>query len=258
MKLAPLALFVGMLAAQARAADCFVLQPLGSSRVEISDRAECAIKTAPASTFKVPHALIALDTGVVTDPFALVAWDGKDQPFDVWERPHSLDSAVKASVFPFFQRTASLIGRERMRAELKKLRYGSDTFEGELTQFWVNGDFVISPLEQLDFLQRLMRKQLPVRREHLEIVQRAFLMPPGRITNASGTHDFALKAAPSIVHAKTGNTTVNGERVSWLIGHLNVRGRDYVFVSRVRVKGTLPGTAGLELAKRELNARLAR
>lgn len=243
---------------RAAAGECFMLQALGSSRIYANDRTECAIKTAPASTFKVPHALIALDTGVVTDPLAPMKWDGSDQSFDLWERDHSLDSAVKDSVFWLFQRTATLIGRERMSAELKKLGYGSDSFEGELTRFWVNGDLVISPAEQLQFLHRMMRYELPVRREHVDAVKRAFLMPAGKITNASGSHDFALTSAPTLLHAKTGNATVEGERVSWLIGHLDVRGRQYVFVSRKRMKGGMPGTAGAELARTMLNERLGR
>jgi beta-lactamase class D len=243
---------------RAATGECFLLQALGSSRVYTNDRVECAVKSAPASTFKVPHALIALDTGVVTDSLAPMKWDGSDQPFDLWERDHSLDSAVKDSVFWLFQRTAAAVGRERMRAALKKLGYGSDSFEGELTRFWVNGDFVISPAEQLRFLERMMRYELPLRREHVDAVKRAFLMPSGKITNAAGSHDFALTSSPTVLHAKTGNTNVDGERVSWLIGHLEVKGRQYVFVSRKRARGALPGTAGLELARRMLNERLGR
>jgi beta-lactamase class D len=103
------------------ARECVLIQTLGQPTPFVSDAAECAVKTAPASTFKVPHALIALETGVVTDPMALVAWDGTKYPNAAWERPHSLDSAMKYSVLWFYQRTAGLIGRDRMLAWLKRL-----------------------------------------------------------------------------------------------------------------------------------------
>lgn len=237
--------------------ECALLQALDGSKPFVSDVAECAVKTAPASTFKVPHALIALETGVVTDPLALVQWDGTKQQTPLWERPHSLDSAMKASVLWFYQRAAALIGRERMQAALKRLGYGSDTYEGDQTSFWLNGDLAVSPVEQLEFVSRLVRYDLPVRRTHVDMVKAAFTMPTGAITNASGSHPFELTSrAPQVVRAKTGNTTVSGERVSWVVGHVESLTREYVFVARVRDGLGLSNQAGVELALRTLNGRL--
>jgi beta-lactamase class D len=244
------------LSAETAPHECAVLQALDGSASFVSDAAECALKAAPASTFKVPHALIALETGVVTDPLARVAWDGTKQGSPLWERAHSLDSAMKWSALWFYQRTATLIGRERMLASLKRLGYGSDTYEGERTSFWLNGDLVVSPMEQLDFMSRLMRNELSVKRQHVDVVKAALRMPPGEITNASGTHPFALDwPPPLVIRAKTGNTTINGERVSWVVGHLESRGRAYVFVARVRGREVTSNQAGAELARQTLNAR---
>ena len=235
-------------------AECVLLLALDGSAPFVSDAAECAVKSAPASTFKIPHALIALETGVVTDPLAPVPWDGTKYPSPEWEKPHSLDSAMKASALWFYQRTAALIGRERMLTWLKRLGYGGDTYEGEQTTFWLNGDLAVSPLEQADFLSRLVQYKLPAERRHVDAVKAAFTMPPGAITNASGTHPFALQwPAPLVVRAKTGNTTVSGERISWVVGHVEARQRAYVFVARVRGPD-VPNQAGADLALRALNA----
>jgi beta-lactamase class D len=219
------------------------------------DREECAVKSSPASTFKIPHALIALETGVVTNPLDAVAWDRSAQPFTTWQRDHSLDSAIKWSVLWFFRRTAAAIGRERMLAHLRTLQFGDDAFERDVADFWVNGDLVVSPEEQLRFWRRLSRHELPARREHIEAVRAAALMPQGAITNASGRHPFVVNwKGPLVIRAKTGNTTVDGERVSWLVGEIETEGRSFVFVSRVRARGTLDGTAGAQLALERLNA----
>jgi beta-lactamase class D len=236
--------------------ECVMLQALDEDAPYVSDAAECAFKTAPASTFKIPHSLIALDTGVVSNPLEIVKWDGTPQPFPAWEHDLSMDSAVKVSAVWFFRRTAGLIGRERMTQYLKKFGYADDTFEGDVASFWLNGDLVVSPQEQLRFLRRLMRFDLPVERRHMDGVMTAFLMPRGTITNATGSHAFALKwPEPLVVHAKTGATTVGDERVSWLIGHIASQGRQFVFASRVRAREDLPGTPGADLALRVLNAR---
>jgi beta-lactamase class D len=234
--------------------DCAIIQALDGSAPFVSDAAECAHKSAPASTFKVPHALIALETGVVTDPLATVSWDGTRFPNEAWNRPHSLDSAMKWSALWFYQRTAGLIGRERMQVWLRRIGYGSDTYTGEQTAFWLNGDLEISPMEQLDFMSRLVRYQLPVERRYVEVVKEAFAMPPGAVTNATGTHPFVLRwPVPLVVHAKTGNATVAGERVSWIVGHVESASRQFVFVARAR-GAELSTLAGVELALRALNA----
>ncbi|MEO6402816.1 MAG: penicillin-binding transpeptidase domain-containing protein [Vicinamibacteria bacterium] len=213
------------------------------------------MKTSPASTFKIPHFLIALETGVVADPLALVKWPGSKQSFPSWERDHSMDSAVKSSVVWFFKRTAGLIGRERMTASLKKLGYADDTFDRDVTAFWLNGDLVVSPEEQMRFLTRLFRYELPVSRGHVDAVRAALTMPPGKITNAAGVHDFPLTwPAPLLLQVKTGNAAVSEERVSWLVGFIKTGDREVVFVGRVRSSGTLENMAGANLALRTLNA----
>lgn len=237
--------------------ECVVIQELGGAAPWVSDEGECAAASSPASTFKLPHALIALETGVVQDPLAPVAWDGEQRFFPAWNRDHSLDSAIKNSVVWFFQRTAGQIGRERMLAWLAKLGYAADAYEGEQTTFWLNGDLQVTPLEQVRFLDRLLRYQLPMERKNVDAVKAAFLMPHGKITNAAGEHDFVLAAPePLVVRAKTGNTTVGGENLSWLVGAVETAGRTYVFASRVRSRDKLSTTAGAELAQRALDARL--
>jgi beta-lactamase class D len=236
--------------------ECFMLMSVSGKLIAGAGGDECTRKAAPASTFKIPHALIALQTGVV-DPKLPVQWAGSDQPFETWKRDHTLASSIQWSVYWYYQRTAAKIGEERMRAQLAALRYGSDTFERELTTFWTNGDLEVSPQEQVEFLARMFRGDLPVAREHVETVKQAMLMPPGKITNAAGTHDFVLPAAVTAVRAKTGNTRIGDERISWLVGQVEAGEDQYVFAARKRARGALNTTAGAEVARRALTALLA-
>ena len=247
-----IAVIVAASPSAAAAQECFILATPGEPD-RVSDPRECAVATAPASTFKVPHALIALQTGVVT-PDTVVKYDGTPRDFETWKRDHTLDSAIKWSVYPFFQHTARLIGRERMKQQLQAVRYAADTFDGELTTFWNNGDLLVTPVEQVAFLRRLVAGKLPIDARNVATLRQALRMPTGQITNAAGTHAFVLDwPKDAIVHATTGNTTVNGERVSWLVGWISVGGADTVVAGRTRVKGTLGNTAGAEVARRGLN-----
>lgn len=233
--------------------ECFILQRLDGSARTVSDADECRVGTSPASTFKIPHALIALETGVLSSAAETVRWDGTSHPFPAWERDHTLESAIRMSVVWFFRRTAGLIGAERMHDHLRSLRYAADTFEGDVTAFWLNSDLVVSPREQVDFLARMRHFELPVQRGHVEAVLSALAMRAGKIVNAAGLHDFDIGwPGPALVRAKTGFTTVGDERASWLVGYVESGSATWVFASRARSDDALAGTAGAELARRML------
>jgi hypothetical protein len=156
MIIAALAFILPTLAAPppppAAAGECVIIAPLDGAPETVVGGAECDRRTLPASTFKVPHALIALDTGVVSDSTTMT-WDGTKQDFPVWEHDHTLDSAIKSSVVWFFQRAARSIGRDRELTHLRAFSYGSQTFSGPVDRFWLNGELTISPREQIAFPQ---------------------------------------------------------------------------------------------------------
>src|SRR4029453_11981339 len=80
---------------QTRAAglrECFMFARLDDEQAVTSDTRECDQPTAPASTFKIPHALIALETGVI-DERTVVPWDGTAYDFASWRQDHTLESA---------------------------------------------------------------------------------------------------------------------------------------------------------------------
>ena len=86
--------------APAAAGECVIVAPLDGAPETVVGGDECDRRTLPASTFKIPHALIALDTGVVSDSTTM-KWDGTKQDFPAWERDHTLDAPSTASVGGF-------------------------------------------------------------------------------------------------------------------------------------------------------------
>src|SRR5690606_34078487 len=143
--------------------ECVMLEAVDGSFQYNSSISECSHATAPASTFKIPHALIALQTGVISDAFATLAWDGTDYPNALWKQDHSLNSAIRWSALWFFQHTAAQIGVQRMLEGLHTLAYASDSFDADVTQFWLNGDLAVTPAEQVAFLRNLLSGNLPVK-----------------------------------------------------------------------------------------------
>jgi beta-lactamase class D len=133
---------VAMLAADGAAqsgGECVVIYDQSEGATWRSDSKACAQRLSPASTFKIPHGLIALEAGVVT-PKTVQTWDGtKYANRAAWEKSHTLESAIPNSVLWFFQRTAVKIGPTRMRSFLERFRYGNTDTSGPADQYWING-----------------------------------------------------------------------------------------------------------------------
>lgn len=218
---------------------CFLLYDLKAARATVRvNPGSCAHATVPASTFKVPHSLIALQTGVVTDPEAMVAWDGVKRWNPAWDRDHSLRTSMRESVVWFFQRTAVAIGQERMRDFLRGMQYGNANVEGELTMFWLDdGSLRITGDEQLDFMVRMFAGKLAgIDRAHVDTVEG--LMLTDRALMESRLPDgVAVPETRAVIHAKTGTAT----GVSWWTGRVTGPRGDFVFVSRTEPPGEPSG-----------------
>jgi beta-lactamase class D len=106
---------------------CFLLHEIGVGEILRAPADACRTRVAPASTFKVPHALAALDAGVVDGSDARMAYDGRELSVPSWRRDHTLRSAMRDSVVWYFQALAERLGEAREREYLQKFNYGTRT-----------------------------------------------------------------------------------------------------------------------------------
>lgn len=131
-----------------------------SKRVVFGTRAH--ERLSPCSTFKIPHSMIALDSGAIKDENVSILWDGVVREYPAWNRNHSMRSAIGVSTVWFYQETARRIGETRMHEMVSRIGYGNMNTSRTLTDFWLgNGSLKISANEQADFLSKLVRNQLP-------------------------------------------------------------------------------------------------
>ncbi len=216
---------------------CFLLLDLETDTTLVAGDQPCDQRTIPASTFKVPHALIALDTGVVTDPEATETWDGTRYWIESWHRDHSLRTAIYFSVVWFFQRTARAIGPARMRDYLSAFHYGNAQVEAPIDGFWLrDGSLQISPEESLRFWADLYRDRLPRGAEHLPQLRAMLVRPPSSFRGRMPDGAAIPEGHPQMIFsAKTGTGSHGQGSVSWLLGHIECPDREHVFASRVLV-----------------------
>ncbi len=185
-----------------------------TNRAIVSDRARAETGFLPHSTFKVPNSLIALETGIVQDAdHPVFKWDGTERAIAAWNRDHTLRTAIAASVVPVYQEIARRIGPERMKRYVEALDYGNRDIGGAIDAFWLTGALRITAFEEIRFLARLYRDELPVSHRSQAIVKD--IMP-------------VEKAGEATIRAKTGLGLEGGQRIGWWVGWVE-RGNDPVF-----------------------------
>ncbi len=146
----------------------------------------------PASTYKVPNALIGLETKVVNDS-TVFKWDGKPRFFKSWEKDFTLEQAFRASCLPCFQEMAGWIGYENMKRFNDSLSFGKmDITPSNFTEFWIKGKSTISPLEQITFLNKLYNNKLSFSQENQNKVKQYMLLDTIKSHNLRGKTGWAF------------------------------------------------------------------
>jgi beta-lactamase class D len=158
---------------EADTAGTFAVLDVAGNRIVVSDRERAETGFLPASTFKIPNALIALETGVAADADStMFPWDKVVRDFDAWNKDHTLRTAFKASAIPIFQDIARKIGPERMQEYVDAFDYGNRDIGGAaIDMFWLEGGLRISAMQQITFLEKLHRGALPASPHNQEIVR---------------------------------------------------------------------------------------
>jgi beta-lactamase class D len=160
----------------------------------------------PASTFKIPNSLIALETGVVEDPDKDVfKWDGITRPIEAWNKDHTMRSAIAASAVPVYQEIARRIGQERMQKYVDLFEYGNRDIGGGIDQFWLTGNLRINPVQQVDFVDRLRRGALPISKRSQDLVRD--ILPVTKVG------DSIIRAKSGLLGAERGQASLG-----WMVG----------------------------------------
>lgn len=198
----------------------FVATDMEGERIAVYAPERVAERRPPCSTFKIPHALIALDAGVIGVDSSFKAWDGESQPFRSWERDHELGSAIASSVVWYFQRIARDVGRERMQEHLDRIGYGNRDLSAGQTVFWLDSSLEISAEEQLGVLRRLWKDELPFAPEHQAHVR--------GLLKHEAPDGWELAG-------KTGTCgDWDGHKLAWFVGRVRAAdGREAVFATQV-------------------------
>lgn len=233
-------------AAPARAAEAFECTLIvdATSGETIRHDGECDRRAPPASSFKLPLAVMGFDAGVLTGEHAPV-WPYK-AAYDAPKRDHkNVDPTIweRDSVLWYSRELTRRLGSERFAAYVADFGYGNADVRGTegkndgLTHSWLSSSLQISPEEQVDFVRRLLSRRLSV-------------SPQATALTLAVIPKFAAKGGWS-VQGKTGSIWLrkpNGTfdrklAVGWFVGWADKGGRRLAF-ARLSVGKITKGNAG--------------
>lgn len=176
----------------------------------------------PASTFKIPNSIIALETRVVDSDTTVFKWDGQKRRFSKWEADLNLKLAFQVSCVPCYQEIARKVGVKRMKSYLKKLNYPGMVFDTlTIDNFWLKGKSKISQMEQVDFLERFYFSKLPIS------IKTELTMKDIMIIDNNENY---------ILSGKTGWGMRGDLDNGWLVGYLEVNSSLYFFATNIEMK----------------------
>ena len=173
----------------------------------------------PASTFKIPNSIIALETGVIKNDSVVFKWNGEKRKFKKWEEDLTFKKAFQVSCVPCYQEIARKVGVKRMKSYLKKLNYKGMVFDTlTIDNFWLEGKSKFSQMQQIDFLERLYYSKLPISEKTEKIMK--------NIMQIEKTETYVLSG-------KTGWGMHNEMNNGWLVGYLETNNSVYFFATNI-------------------------
>lgn len=200
----------------------FLMLDYSANKFTVYNDARCKRRFSPASTFKLPNTLIALELGIIKDTNYLFEWDGNPRRMNIWDKDMNLAEAMRLSCVPCYQEIATKIGRERMQQWLNKFNYGNKCIgdSSQIDRFWLNDSLKISQYEQIDFLKKMYFTTLSAKKKNIDILKSIIIKDKNDKYTISG---------------KTG-TAVLDKLYGWYVGYVERDKKVYFFALNIEAK----------------------
>lgn len=207
---------------------CFLLFNIKTQKFDkVVGEATCRERFPACSTFKVPLAVMAFDSGILKDENVVLKWDGvKDSRPEV-NRDHNAKTWMRDSVVWFSQRITPKLGKKKFQKYLTDFKYGNEDISSGITTAWLDSPagetgLKISAYEQVDFMLKLWSDGLPVSKRSMELTRKITYLE----TSPKGYK----------LNGKTGSGFYNREKnvnFGWFTSHLQLDEQEYIVVTNL-------------------------
>ncbi|QQE10318.1 class D beta-lactamase [Planctomycetota bacterium] len=199
---------------------CFILYNSNADQYQIYNLEHANQGLLPASTFKIYNSLIGLESGIITDQNYVIPWDGKPQFLKSWEQDHTLKSAIAKSCVPYYRELARRVGKDRMQQYIDSMGFGNQNISAGVDIFWLEGSMRITPLEQMELLQKLYSDQLPFSKRSHTIVKDILVLKDQTDYRLSGKTGTVMRP--------------NDWYYSWFVGYVETNDNTFFFVTNLK------------------------
>lgn len=210
-------------------------------------------RRAPCSTFKIAISLMGYDAGILIDEAhpARPYDESLNVAYDMWKQPHDPVMWMRNSCVWYSQATTRELGMERFAAYVDRLGYGNRDVSGRrgpsgkagtddgLTRSWLSSSLAISPEEQVDFIGRLVRSELPVSAHAQEMTRRILF-----VQGLQGGWKLYGKTGSGVRLLPDGMRDED-RQIGWFVGWArNSDGRTVLFAHLIEDEDDNPAPAG--------------
>ena len=210
---------------------CFIAKE--NSKI-LKSEGDCATSYGPQSTFKIALSLIGFDSGVLKDE-AHPLWslpDGADPYINVCKGDHNPRTWLRDSCLWYSRILTNKLGMEKFQDYVTKFSYGNMDLSGDkdqnnaLRQAWVSSSLKISPEGQVDFLQKVVDRKLPISSASYDKTKKIMF-----IQETAGGWKLYGKTGNGTQFDKDGNKT--DLQHGWFVGYIEKGNRRIVFASHI-------------------------
>lgn len=224
---------------------CTLLMETKSGEIVHQVGAGCEERIGPASTFKLVLAVIGFDAGILKNA-SEPAWEYKEEYGPVFEGQDQTMTPwlwLKASPVWYSRLITAELGMEKFADYVARLDYGNGDVSGDpsknngLTHSWLNRSLQVSPMEQARFMQRLLKRELPVS----DMAMQETLLNMPQFLLADG---WTLWGKTGTGYQRNRDGSFSKNQYGWFVGNVNRSGERYIVVHLIKDAKPTRGAAG--------------
>ena len=196
---------------------CFIAKENGKI---LKSEGNCSLRLPPGCDFSIFLSIIGFDSGVLKDENNPEwSYNGEEAFLNAWKKRHTPRTWIVDSCVWYSGNIVEKVGFEKIKEYVTKFQYGNQDVTGINKSDWP-GDLQVSPEEQVEFLQKLVNKKLPVSDHAYQMTEKVLFI-----------QDFI---GGWKLYGKTGvGEGVGEERTGWFIGWIAKDKRRIPFVSSI-------------------------
>lgn len=201
------------------------LYSLSEKNWHFTDSIDAAKPSLPASTFKIINTLIALQERIISSVNDTIQFNNREVDTSKYGfRPKTyrnvtVTEAFKESIVWAYMDLAKNISPSTYLKYLDKIEYGNSKFEIDRNDFWNFGEFEVTPIQQINFLIKLYKLELPFDKNYqVEVKNMLF----------EGSNNGYK------IYGKTGWTRSDSMYIGWWVGFMENDKDTVFFVTRIK------------------------